>query len=104
MTLHSDLPLPITHQTVVLLQHYIQVSPTVDEIFDAWRNGDRSRNEGLVQAAVSLLVQIIQILTPLPFFRTSVLAIIKKLLTPSDPYHELVSSDKVHLGRYVADI
>ncbi len=76
----------------------------MDEIFDAWRNGDRSRNEGLVQAAVSLLVQIIQILTPLPFFRTSVLAIIKKLLTPSDPYHELVSSDKVHLGRYVADV
>lgn len=36
VTPFSQLPLPITHQTVLILQQYLELSPTADEIFYAW--------------------------------------------------------------------
>lgn len=40
LTPFSDLPLAISHQTVLILQHYLDVSPTTDEIFAAWKAAD----------------------------------------------------------------
>lgn len=40
LTPYSSLPLAISHTTVLILQHYLDVSPTVDEIFAAWKAAD----------------------------------------------------------------
>jgi nucleolar pre-ribosomal-associated protein 1 len=37
VTPHSALPLEITHPTILILQHYLDTSPTADEIFKAWK-------------------------------------------------------------------
>jgi nucleolar pre-ribosomal-associated protein 1 len=41
---------------------------------------------------VLLLAQIVRILTQLPFFRTSLIGILNKILASQDPFHDLVSS------------
>ena len=87
----SALPLEITHPSIVLLQHYHQASPNLEEIFNAWREGDKARDDKLIEAAVGLLAHIIQLLTPLPFFRTAVLNWTAKLTAFNEPYPELVS-------------
>lgn len=46
LTLHSQLPLPISHPTVVVIQHYLDLSPTCDEIFGTWQEGDKVCLEG----------------------------------------------------------
>jgi hypothetical protein len=50
------------------------------------------REERQAEAAVALLAHIIQVLTPLPFFRTSLIGLVKKLISPTEPYSDLVSS------------
>ncbi|TYJ56309.1 hypothetical protein B9479_003000 [Cryptococcus floricola] len=91
VTPHSTLPLAITHPTVIILQHYLDVSPTCDEIFRAWQIGDQTKSEQQVHAAVELLSEIIQILTPIPFFRSSVLGLVNKIISQSDPYHDYIN-------------
>ena len=49
------------------------------------------RDEKQVEAAVFLLAHIIRILTPLPFFRGSVVGIVNKLIAPQERYHDFVS-------------
>ena len=75
---------------MVILQHYLDISPSLDEIFSAWREGDKYKNDKLVEAAVDLLRQIIDILIGLPFFRKSLLTIINRLIATAEPYHDLV--------------
>jgi hypothetical protein len=48
------------------------------------------RDEKQVEAAVYLLAQLIRILTPLPFFRGSVVGLVNKLIAPQERYHDLV--------------
>ena len=55
-----------------------------------WADKQRS-DEKLVEAVVLLLAQIIRILTPLPFFRGSVVGVVNKLIAPQERYHDLVS-------------
>lgn len=40
-TYQSKLPLSISHPTVTILQHYLDVSPSCEEVLNAWREGDR---------------------------------------------------------------
>ncbi len=40
---HSKLPVPINHANVVLAQHYIGLSPGLDEIFKAWKSATEVR-------------------------------------------------------------
>jgi len=93
VTPHSALPLAITHPSVVILQHYHATSPTFDEIFNCWRESDKGRNERNVEAAVELLVQVLEILTPVPFFRSTVLAVVGKLIAQNESYGELVCGE-----------
>ncbi|BEJ10826.1 hypothetical protein CspHIS471_0102480 [Cutaneotrichosporon sp. HIS471] len=105
LTPYSNLPLTISHATVLILQHYLDVSPTVDEIFAAWKAADEAKNDPLAQTAAHLLALILRILTPLPFFHKQLVGIVNKLVTPSEPYHgflgRLISSgnrDNIHAG------
>jgi hypothetical protein len=41
LTPHSKLPLAITDPSVLIIQHYLDVSPTCDEILKAWQDGTR---------------------------------------------------------------
>jgi nucleolar pre-ribosomal-associated protein 1 len=41
LTPQSKLPLAITDPTVLIIQHYFDVSPTLDEVFNAWQEGDK---------------------------------------------------------------
>ncbi|KAK4684154.1 nucleolar pre-ribosomal-associated protein 1, partial [Tremellales sp. Uapishka_1] len=91
ITPHSALPLAITHPTILILQHYLSVSPTCDEIFGAWLQGDQGRNYKQAEAAVALLGSILNILTPLPFFHSQLVGIVTKLLAPAEPYHGLLN-------------
>jgi len=43
LTLYSEMPLPINHPTVVILEHYLDVSPTCDEVFSAWKEAAQVR-------------------------------------------------------------
>ena len=36
VTPHSQLPLPITHQSVLIIQHYLALSPNLEEVFKSW--------------------------------------------------------------------
>ncbi|CAK9785304.1 hypothetical protein CC85DRAFT_206078 [Cutaneotrichosporon oleaginosum] len=105
LTPYSSLPLAISHATVLILQHYLDVSPTVDEIFAAWKAADEAKSDQLAQTAAHLLALILRILTPLPFFHKQLVGIVNKLVTPSEPYHaslgRLVASgnrDNIHAG------
>ncbi|WWD16337.1 hypothetical protein CI109_100763 [Kwoniella shandongensis] len=91
VTPHSSLPLAITNPTVIILQHYLDASPTCDEIFRAWQVGDQTKNEQQTHAAVELLSEIINILTPVPFFRTSVIGLVNKIVAPTEPYHDYLN-------------
>lgn len=103
MTPFSSLPLPITHQTVLILQQYLELSPTVDEIFHAWnvaqevsfadhcRTDKQSKNEKLAESAALLLSQVIRVLTPLPFFHTQLVGIVSKLVSATEPYPDLLA-------------
>ena len=89
-TTHSTLPLAISHPTVQILQQYLDVSPSLDEILEAWRDGDKHRNEKLTEAAVDVLRQIIEILGPIPFFRKAASGIVARLISSSEPCADLV--------------
>ncbi|KAE8538308.1 hypothetical protein D1P53_005650 [Cryptococcus gattii VGV] len=91
VTPHSELPLAINHPTVVILQHYLDISPTCDEIFRAWQVGEQTKSEQQVHAAVELLCEIIQVLTPVPFFRSTVIGLVNKVISPSEPYHGYIN-------------
>ncbi|OCF73524.1 hypothetical protein I204_05367 [Kwoniella mangroviensis CBS 8886] len=91
VTPHSSLPLAINHPTVVILQHYLDTSSTCEEIFRAWQIGDQTKTEIQAQAAVELLSEIISILTPIPFFRSSVVGLINKLVSNTEPYSEYLN-------------
>ncbi|KAL7418746.1 hypothetical protein Q5752_006429 [Cryptotrichosporon argae] len=91
LTLTSSLPLPISHATIVILQHYLEVSPTVEEVFAAWRKADEVRDDKLAESAVGLLASILRILTPVPFFHSQLVDIVNKLLNPVEPYHDLLN-------------
>ncbi|KAK8861738.1 hypothetical protein IAR55_002561 [Kwoniella newhampshirensis] len=91
VTPYSTLPLAITNPVVIILQHYLDVSPTCDEIFRAWQVGDQTKNEQQTHAAVELLSEIINILSPLPFFRSSVLGLVNKVIAPTEPYHDYLN-------------
>ncbi|WWD09124.1 hypothetical protein V865_007246 [Kwoniella europaea PYCC6329] len=91
VTPHSSLPLAINHPTVIILQHYLDTSPTCEEIFRAWQIGDQTKTEIQAQAAVELLSEIISILTPIPFFRSSVVGLINKLVSNTEPYSEYLN-------------
>jgi len=45
VTPHSQLPLEITHPTILILQHYLDTSPTADEIFKAWKLAEEVRSQ-----------------------------------------------------------
>ncbi|WVR03656.1 hypothetical protein IAU60_000651 [Kwoniella sp. DSM 27419] len=87
----SALPLGITHPTVVILQHYLETSPACEEIFRAWQIGDQTKNEQQAQAAVELLSEILNILTPLPFFRSSVIGLVNKIVDTAEPYRDYLN-------------
>ncbi|OXG21306.1 nucleolar pre-ribosomal-associated protein 1 [Cryptococcus neoformans Tu259-1] len=87
----SELPLSINHPTVVILQHYLDISPACDEIFRAWQVGEQTKSEQQVHAAVELLSEIIQVLTPVPFFRSIVIGLVNKVISPSEPYHDHIN-------------
>lgn len=40
---------------------------------------------------MELLSEIIQVLTPVPFFRSIVIGLVNKVISPSEPYHDHVS-------------
>ncbi|TXT07482.1 hypothetical protein VHUM_03202 [Vanrija humicola] len=88
LTPYSSLPLPITHPTVLIIQHYLDASPTADEIFNAWKSAEETKNEKLAETAALLLALILRIITPLPFFRTQAVGIVNKLLAPAEQYDE----------------
>ncbi|WWC58327.1 uncharacterized protein I303_100867 [Kwoniella dejecticola CBS 10117] len=90
-TTHSALPLAINNPTVVIIQHYLDTSPTCEEIFRAWQIGDQTKTEIQAQAAVELLSEIINILTPIPFFRSSVIGLVNKLVSNTEPYNEYLN-------------
>lgn len=94
VTPYSELPLSINHPTVIILQHYLDISPACDEIFRAWQVGEQTKSEQQVHAAVELLSEIIQVLTPVPFFRSIVIGLVNKVISPSEPYHDHVSDFK----------
>ena len=92
-----------------MLQQYLELSPTCDEIFAAWQQGDRVRldrlmvevadaeqqkTEGLSVSAAQLLATIINVLTPLPFFRSSLTGLVNKVIATNEPYAELVRPTK----------
>ncbi|KAL1411880.1 hypothetical protein Q8F55_002862 [Vanrija albida] len=88
LTPYSSLPLPITHPTVLIVQHYLDASPTADEIFNAWKSAEETKNEKLAETAALLLALVLRIITPLPFFRTQAVGIVNKLLAPAEQYDE----------------
>lgn len=90
-TYHSKLPLPISNPTVTIIQHYLDVSPACEEILSAWKEGDRTRNDRLVESSVGLLGMILNVLRPLPFFRTSLVNIVNKVLTPTEPFCDAIN-------------
>jgi hypothetical protein len=51
----------------------------------------QTRNDRLVESAASLLGAIVTILSPLPFFRTSLITMVTKVLGKSEPYGDIVS-------------
>jgi hypothetical protein len=51
----------------------------------------QTRNDRLVETAVSLLGAIINILSPLPFFRTQLITLVTKVLNQTEPYGDIVS-------------
>nr|XP_019048954.1 hypothetical protein I302_02734 [Kwoniella bestiolae CBS 10118]OCF27884.1 hypothetical protein I302_02734 [Kwoniella bestiolae CBS 10118] len=91
VTPHSSLPLALNHPAVVIIQHYLDISPTCEEIFRAWQIGDQTKTEVQAQAAVELLAEIINILTPIPFFRSSVIGIVNKLVSTNEPCSEYLN-------------
>ena len=99
-TAHSALPLTISHPSAIIIQHYIDVSPSLDEVFSSWREGDKYKNDKQVEAAVDLLRQIVEILTGIPFLREPLLTIINRLIATAEPYHELVSNSANALEMY----
>jgi hypothetical protein len=72
-----------------------QIWEFLGESADCW--GQR-RDEKLAESAVLLLSQIIRILTPLPFFRTSLIGVLNKILASQDPFHDLVSGQHWHVS------
>ena len=46
----------------------------------------------MVESAVGLLGLIVRILKPLPFFRTTLVNLANKVLTPSEPFSDAVST------------
>ncbi|WVF66097.1 hypothetical protein IAT40_000836 [Kwoniella sp. CBS 6097] len=91
VTPYSALPLAINHPTVVILQHYLDASSSCEEIFKAWQIGHESKNEVQTHAAVELLSEIINILTLIPFFRSSVVGLVNKIVANADPYHDYLN-------------
>ena len=91
VTPYSALPLPLSHTSVVILQQYFEVSPNGEEIFSAWQEGDRTRNELQVEATADLLATVLDVLTPLPFFRKTVVGLVKTILNPSEVFRDGVS-------------
>jgi len=53
----------------------------------------QAKDERQAEAAVALLAHIIQILTPLPFFRTPLIGLVKKLISSNEPLRNKVSMD-----------
>ncbi|ORX35335.1 ribosome 60S biogenesis N-terminal-domain-containing protein [Kockovaella imperatae] len=88
---HSELPLAITDPRVVLLQQYLDLSPSGDEIFAAWQEGDKRRDERLAEASVVVLVQGLNILSGIPFFRKTATGIINRLITVSESSTDLLN-------------
>ncbi|EIW68969.1 hypothetical protein TREMEDRAFT_73980 [Tremella mesenterica DSM 1558] len=97
-TPHTHLPLPISHKTVALVQEYLEASPSCDEVFKSWQQGEQQRDEKLVHASVRLLSTILKILTPLPYFQSSLTGLVNKIISASEPYYDslnyLIQSDK----------
>ncbi|OCF45143.1 hypothetical protein I317_00945 [Kwoniella heveanensis CBS 569] len=91
VTPYSALPLAINHPTVVILQHYLDASSTCEEVFRAWQIGHETKNEVQTHAAVELLSEIINILTPIPFFRSTVVGLVNKIIATADPYHDYLN-------------
>ena len=52
----------------------------------------KARDERLAETAVALLAHVIQTLTPLPFFRTAIIGLVKRLISPTESHHDLVSA------------
>ncbi|WVQ84141.1 hypothetical protein IAT38_006288 [Cryptococcus sp. DSM 104549] len=90
-TPYSQLPLAINHPAVVVLQHYLDLSPTCDEIFRAWQVGDQTKSEQQTHAAVELLAEIISVLSPIPFFRSTIVGLVNKIVAGAEPYHDLLN-------------
>jgi hypothetical protein len=109
---HSKLPVPINHPNVVLAQHYIGLSPGLDEIFKAWKSATEVRElwpilrEDLTEsaflswqrkeldvavAAVAALTSFIQLLAPLPYFRSTLATIVERIIGSSDAFSSYVS-------------
>ena len=112
-TPNSRLPLAINHPIISVLQQYLELSPTCDEIFASWQQGDRVRldhlmvkvadpmqqkAEGLSVSAAQLLATIISVLTPLPFFRSSLTGLVNKVIATNEPYAELVRPTRPFLA------
>lgn len=53
LTPNSALPLPITHATVLIIQHYLDASPTADEIFNAWKSAEEVSSLALVDIQIA---------------------------------------------------
>nr|ODN91496.1 hypothetical protein L204_05480 [Cryptococcus depauperatus CBS 7855] len=91
VTPYSQLPLALLHPAIVILQQYLEVSPTCDEIFRTWQIGYQAKSEQQIHPAVELLSEIINVLTPIPFFRSSVVNLANKIISNSDPYHDYIN-------------
>lgn len=93
LTPYSALPLALNHPSIVILQHYHSLSPNFDEIFNVWKEGDRTKNEQTVEATAALLAHIVQTLTPIPYFRTAVLGIVGRIIASNEQFGDMVSLD-----------
>ncbi|WVQ93728.1 hypothetical protein IAU59_000805 [Kwoniella sp. CBS 9459] len=91
VTPHSALPLAINHPTVVILQHYLDASSSCEEIFRAWQIGHETKNDVQTHAAVELLSEVINVLTPIPFFRSSIVGLVNKIVANAEPYHDYLN-------------
>ncbi|KAJ9109209.1 hypothetical protein QFC21_000538 [Naganishia friedmannii] len=95
---HSQQPVAITHPNVVLVQHYLALSPRLDEVFHVWKIAAERKDDSVMNAAVQLLTSIIALLTPLPYFRPLLMTIAGRVLDVGEAYSNYRDHAQLGMG------
>ena len=60
-------------------------------IFSRRSADSQAKDDRLIDASIGLLGQILQILAPLPFYRSTLVGLVNKIISQTEPHHDSVS-------------